>query len=531
MKKLIVTLAFSLSAAAFGAWEKVASLQIADNQTLVQGISKVGEFAGHPEMGFLAGALIGTMPDQELLGLARPDATRVLDIYGDVGAIENLSQGDLDGFDWALIYPIAQSKAEFLAAHPGAVEKDGVIQLARVDNDALEDDDDEDADDDEEEKEPDDDPRYVAFSEDGKWVVLGDDIGQVRETLKGLKRSPDALPKNDLAKLQVTRAGIKLLEELLDKAVKELPDMDDDDAVSKEMTVKAIRYYKEMIKGAATFDFALRVSDRGIDFHGATVTIAGSELDKVGRHALTEETWKSVDPKAFLFALTAQDSGAQCVDLDAITAIFKKHGIDLKKFFSVAEPVKDHAVITVDVQSIVASCVEAAKSGNFSPKQLASLMQDVSALSIGAIGDGYKVANPAIGVSIVLKDLTPAVDARTRFANIMPEAKGKALYSCLSLSLYSTLRALVPAVAVLPSVPEEARADMKSFVQVLPAENAGGIAFCGWREQGSLAYLMRVTPDEIKSFFQAFDAVQKKVAQSVKSADDVCDDEDCDVEE
>ena len=70
---------------------------------------------------------------------------------------------------------------------------------------------------------------------------------------------------------------------------------------------------------------------------------------------------------------------------------------------------------------------------------------------------------------------------------------------------------------VLKATPKKERAEVQSFLDVLPPAGANGaIAGAVWYEKnGSCSYLMRVTKDEIRNYGAAANAVM--AAQSQKA--------------
>ena len=85
------------------------------------------------------------------------------------------------------------------------------------------------------------------------------------------------------------------------------------------------------------------------------------------------------------------------------------------------------------------------------------------------------------------------------------------------LSLYSLVRDnLLP--IFLKATPKKERAEVQSFLDVLPPAGANGaIAGAVWYEKnGSCSYLMRVTKDEIRSYGAAANAVMGAQAQKTE---------------
>lgn len=118
-----------------------------------------------------------------------------------------------------------------------------------------------------------------------------------------------------------------------------------------------------------------------------------------------------------------------------------------------------------------------------------------------------------------VKGFTPpaaAPSGERRFAAVLPEVAANRPGGLFYLSLYSLVRDnLLP--IVLKATPKKERAEVQSFLDVLPPAGANGaIAGAVWYEKnGSCSYLMRVTKDEIRNYGAAANAVM--AAQSQKA--------------
>ena len=118
-----------------------------------------------------------------------------------------------------------------------------------------------------------------------------------------------------------------------------------------------------------------------------------------------------------------------------------------------------------------------------------------------------------------VKGFTPpaaAPSGEQRFAAVVPEVAANRSGGLFYLSLYSLVRDnLLP--LVLKATPEKERAEVQSFLDVLPPAGANGaIAGAVWYEKnGSCSFLMRVTKDEIRNYGAAANAVM--AAQSQKA--------------
>ena len=71
MKKLLVCLFAAVALTASAAWQKVATLQVADVNSLVQGVNKLGELTGNMMLGTMASTALTERPGSELFGPGR----------------------------------------------------------------------------------------------------------------------------------------------------------------------------------------------------------------------------------------------------------------------------------------------------------------------------------------------------------------------------------------------------------------------------------------------------------------------------
>ena len=159
MKKALASVLAALSISAFAAWDRVASLQVADVAAQGEAAAKVGQMVGNPLAAASLAAALAGMPTVTFFGPAREKATMLVPFYLDMKAVAKNPQDAIDDMKVSVLYPVSISKEEFIKRHEGAVEKDGAVvvkgDLSGEDKD--------------EEK------TYVVFSKDGKWAGASDD--------------------------------------------------------------------------------------------------------------------------------------------------------------------------------------------------------------------------------------------------------------------------------------------------------------------------------------------------------------------
>ena len=107
MKKTIITVLAMASFAASAAWEKAATVQVADVSTITKGIAKLGEITGNQMLGAMTAGYFANPPGAEFFGPMRPGSLAMIPVYFDTSAFEkNLEDVD-DKVEFAVLYPIA----------------------------------------------------------------------------------------------------------------------------------------------------------------------------------------------------------------------------------------------------------------------------------------------------------------------------------------------------------------------------------------------------------------------------------------
>ena len=118
----------------------------------------------------------------------------MLPVFVDKAALDKKEDGDDAPVEFAVLYPVVQSKAEFLKAHPDAVETNGLI-LAKAGLFFEEE-------------------AYVGFSPDGKWAAASDKPWQVKDALAEIDEAEKPLG-GDLVRICVTEKGMVALRKAL----------------------------------------------------------------------------------------------------------------------------------------------------------------------------------------------------------------------------------------------------------------------------------------------------------------------------
>lgn len=469
MKKLIaLTVCFAISVAS-AAWKSVGTVQVADVESLIKGVTRVGEFTGNQMIGMMAATTVAQLPFVDLFGEGRDGVPFALQLFCDG-----------DDFEYAVLYPIDKTQKEFLAEHPGKVGKDGVIALA-PDAAAQGGEDDET-----------DEVRYVKFSADGKWVAMSDKPEQLPLALKGVKQASRPM-KGALVRIALNKEEMKILCGMLDKIK------------SKDKDEAGVKKLEEQLRDCESFACAIVVDDRGLAFRGSFAAVKGSKLAKCGLKPLAENPLAFADKSALFAYACAADCGQNSIELDTLRAVLAKYGI--KTDFFAAEEKKGVVFCTLDIPAAAAYLKSA--SNVLEKVEWKKLGEDLQKTFEGEMA--YKVENPAMAGQFAIKGYESAVTPAERMASVLPEIAGKRPYHLQIGSLYSLVLAMMP--HVLNELDPKERAAFAPVMATLPPPGKGGIGGAVWREKDAHRILVRFSADEFKSFSTGFAAFAAYTAQ------------------
>lgn len=460
MKKLLAVTTLVLTLAANAAWEKVGVLQIADVTSLVRGITKIGEFTGDPMLGLQASMGIMQLPCVNLFGPGREGVPFALSLLWD------------KKHEYAILYPIAKTQAEFLQAHPGTVGADGIIELKPDDED--------------------DEDRFVKFSADGKWVAFSDKKDQLDVVLQDIKLAERPM-KGDLARLVIGKKGMDVFRKTYAEAK-------DGSGKKRQM---------EMVSDAESLVIAATVDDKGLSARGTVKAREGSKLAQCGLKSLADDPLAFAGKDALIASAVAADCGQAHFDTKEILALLAKHGI--KTDFLAIDEKEDVTRMTLDIPAAVTYFK--AQTNLAEKVTLTSLTADVEKTVAGQ--DTFKVENPAMAYSLAVKGYATGTTPSARLKAVLPEIAGKKPYNVLAFSLYATIKAAVP--HVLNAVKPDERATVEPILAAMPAAGNGGIATAAWRDKDAHKFVARISADEFKCVSATFSAIMAYQMQKMMS--------------
>lgn len=457
MKRLLAPILAAVSLTAFASLERVGSLQVADMPSLGAAVAKVGSFVGNPLATAGMAAAIADMPLMKFFGPMRPGASMVFAVFLDRKELDANPAAALDGFQPGLLYPITISKDELVKRHAGAFETNGVVVVTGGCFGGSS-------------------RNYVAFSPDGKWIGTSDHAEAAKLMLEAIPVAEKPMD-GDVVRLKIDEKGVSAIC----AAVKA-----SDYADTCQMSV--LESLRSVVCG-------LRVSDLGIDVRGAVRFAEGSEAAKCGLKPLDAQPLAFAGKSAVVASAQAEDCGnaSQITDKEreAIFALFKKHGIDLAKFYACTKTPYGYAC-EVDFGAAIKMFGEDAGK-TFENFDAEKFMKDFAEIKPDR---PFAAKAPAYAESTSIRGYAPGWTVADRFAETLPEAAGKQPFSVGFFSLSSVLKASFSHAAAL--IPEEQRPMLQPMIEQLAVETKRGCAQMCWTQNGAQRFFARISADEIR---------------------------------
>ena len=478
MKKLITSLACAVALASSAAtWERVGSLQVAGTDGLVAAVAKIGEISGNQMLGVMAASQIPQMPGTDFFGPMRQGSSMSFALFLDSGAFAKAAAAggdekaldELDAaFEYALVYPMALPKEEFLKMHEGAVETNGMVcvkgQPFDADADGL---------------------TYVAFSKNGKWAVASDKREQVSLALADVSSFGRSM-KGDVARFEMLPRAMELVSPVLDAVAKKLAAEKSECGLSAEEV--------ELAKGLSSAKGGMRVGNAGIDIYGEYKALPGSALSRLG----TVPFGGAPFADAAADELASSESTFQKCDFEgvwkAVATVLAKYKIDTSSFMKVTFGKSSR--IELDPAALVAWSRSAA-TNELADVDFDNLNKDLAA-ALSKQRSGYLPATGKESAGFAITGFKPQFTPAQRFAATLPKTAGANIIAASIMSLSGIMQAITP--AILSSLDEEVRASLAPVVLLLPKETKGGIASAYIRaDDVTVKGIFRISADEIKS--------------------------------
>jgi hypothetical protein len=503
MKKLMSAVVAAIAVAASAAtWERAGSLQVADTTGLAAAVAKLGEISGNQMLGAMAAAQLSQLPTSEFFGPTRQGGSIAMPLYFDMDAFAKAGSGDEEAFDdlddgaveYAVVYPMALPKEEFVKLHEGAVETNGMVRVQGLPfGDADE-----------------DDFTYVVFADGGKWAVASDRPEQVALALKDLPELVKPMG-GDVVRLSATPKGFEALRKVLDVAARKCAEEDEKLDVAAAL---------DLVKGLDAMRLALRVGDAGVDFPCGFSAVPGSTLSKMGATAFSAESLSEAGPDAISFSKSSFCKANVEESWKLVAEVLAKHKIDTSSFLK--WQFGKMSRLTVDMPALV-GWAKAAETNGLDEVDCDELSNDLAAAFSGKCQ--YIPAEAPEGCAVAFAGYKPKFSACDRFLATLPEAKGRKLLGASVFSLSGLVQAILP--AVLASLDAETRAMVAPMAALLPKEAKCGIVSAYWRkDDGSVAGLTRISADEIKGIGASAGAIMAATMMNVGAGASDDDDDD-----
>ena len=471
MKRILAAAVAAVAMCASADWVRVGTVQVADFARQGDAASRLGTFMGNPLAAAGMAAVIADMPTIKFFGPMREKSSMVFPLFFDGDRFAKDPVDALNSWEFAVLYPMSDTKDAFLARHPGSSEKDGVIA---VKGDAF----------DAKDK---DSTTYVVFSEDGRWAGASDKPEQAKAALKEIALAEKPLD-GDVARLRVGAKAFKAFDVAIKKGLKccEAAKCPIDPGVVK------------VVESMRSFSCGLRVSDSGIDIRGSVKFADGSELASCGQVPL------AADPLAFagrgaISASARADGVWACTpfsdsEWNDVLAICGKYGLDLSRFI-LREKGSGFERFTLDFGAIrefaKAQDGKNGKKAKIDGEKIRDELKKrfASRKSVGK--------SPAYSGAMGLKGFESQWTVAERFAATLPEA-AKVKPSCVGFFSISSIVAAV-AKEILAFVPEEQRQVMSAVVAQLAKESKCGTAGMCWPKKGAQKFFLRISADECRT--------------------------------
>lgn len=461
---LVALLAFSANAAV--SWEKVGGVQVVDTAGLMSAVMKLGEMSGNSMVGAMLAAKIMDLPCNGFFGPMRHGGSLYFPLYVDADKLAEADDTEDFGnaIEYAIVYPMALPKEEFLAMHHGAVETNGMLI---VEGEMFL-----------PESEWDEDSQvYVAFSEDGKWAAASDRPEQVVQAVGDFALAARPMD-GDVIRVEFSPRGVASFCKVLESQPKA----------------------KELLAGLDGIAVTLRIGDAGLDLHGFARTVDGSLLSKFGAVSLPEDPFAFVDGEAVsAVANSFEDQSDVADDIRRILDAFKSNGLDVAQFLSFAES-DGVCRIVLDVPAAIG--------------YISNPSNNLDKVDFEKIGDmldddseqfDLKPATRANSLSLSFKGFKPKYSTSQRFASVMPELNGRPLCYAATCSLCAVIQATLQTAC--PVMDPRQYGEIAPLVALSPKECVGGCATAYWRDGQNVCFLWRVSGDELRSITTGASAI------------------------
>ena len=495
MKRLVLVLSAALAAGTYAAPEKVLELEFADQNAIVGGVGKIGDFAGAPILGPMTMMAMAKSPLASSIGPLRAGARARAVVF--IDNAPNTSASTICDVAsrtfFVVLYPTNKTKAQFIASKGKAPVKD---EGAFVKYDGM----------------------AYQFSQDGKWVAFSEvKNANVAKDVLAAAESTRPFDAGDLVRLTITGKGFSLATDLLNSPeVKEKLDSLPNGRMFADLT--------DVLASLDSLELVLRVTDLGVDMLASCAMKPGSKYEHVGETPLSSATplafagRDSVCASAYGKGLLSYDFYNYCTGLKGI---FEKRGV--KTDFCDVSKAGTVTTMSFDIPGAIAYFTGAGKDAL--QKMFAADENDVILNELSSLMPTGLFNQPEQSFSFRVKGLTAYATPSERIARAVPDLGTRKYNAMCVLSLYSIVKGVVGIVADTP-VAADSRATIKGVISALPPDTGADIVMLSWREGGVVKGMLRITPAEIRGIGTAVTTIIAMTSSS--SAGNVTDDDDDD---
>ena len=497
MKRLALAIALTVSFVAHAAYEHVATIALADQDSIVKTASKTGELSGYPMLGAMTAMALSANPVTGHFGELNEGVNAAIVIFVDT-AKTNLNSIDEFECDIAILCSPKFDKSAFAASKGGACEEiDGVLRVKQDDDDEY---------------------AYTAYSEDGKWASLSDKREIAQEALKYLASVRQALD-GDVLRLEIPESGIEVLRRIVEASAKTC-ERPLDKARKENISLQ--------LRDVQSFTFGVRVSDAGIDLRGTLNPVESSVLTKCGSTPIDGAPLGFAPEDAYIATDCAENAGGISLDADAqakrIFELCDKYGV--KHDFIKREGEGNMLKWTFDFTKFAEYANGEGKAA-LDKLDIEKVAEDLN--DIRGSWTNITEKTPATKTSFSLVGKKPSISPAVRFARIMPQAAQVKPYFASSYAFYALLKTLLPdIVAATPD--EDGKAEWKTILATLPDNDAGAVCGLLWRDGAAHNCFVRISADEVRSLSalgtSIFTCIVMKSLSSSQIFECGCDDDD-----
>ena len=474
MKKFVLVAGALAFAFANAASQRLVSLQVAETGALVAGVSKIGEMTGNPMIAAMIAPQIAQNPLAEFFGPARAGEAIGISVCGNSDTFKSLLENNAFPDGVYVAYPVKRTKAEFLAAHPGAAETNGVISVEGY---------------------------AVVFSDDGRWAVATTDASRAAAGLSEIAVAKQPL-NGDIVRIELSK-----------EVVPQLIEMIGEDQV------------RTLVEGYENLKFALAIGEKSLEVKVAADAKKGSLLDKMGKISLAGDYFAFAMDDALIAQNEAQGGGSgNNAQVHVLIDLIRSLGI---KTDFIAEDKKQPGVSRYTFDLKKAYAYFSSEDGKKACEKVdpMAFFEGLSQINTNIV---ISAASPAAAASFAIKGCKPKKSLARLFADMVPEAASKKPYAVSCGSFYAILRGI--AAQLVPQLPADLRMQIEPVMMTLPAEEDCAIACYAYRDGSTHRVLARISAGELKGLSSVINSVAGFAMSCAMQGVD-CDDEILEVEE